>query len=343
VACCLLEAANRGRNIQQSQGPDKQLLQRMLLGLSTRDYEKVVQEWGKGFGISKSSVSRQFIEQAGEALEEFRSRSLKEEKFVAILIDGKSLRAHQIIIALGISESGDKKVLDFIQTSTENTRAVRQMLVHLNQRGLQFTGGLLFIIDGAKGLRAAIEQVYGHKAVVQRCVWHKQENVVSYLNENQKRDYKLRLQNCYREPQYEKAKKGLLKIMEELQLINPAAARSLQEGLEETLTLHKLGVVKYFRQSLSTTNCIENVNRLVQQKTGKIKNWVNGKQIERWLALSLLKIETRLRKIQNYKHLNLLEMKLKEITKSKKVYQLFLSEEMAAAISSDKISTKKRA
>jgi transposase-like protein len=331
------------QNIQQSQGPDKQLLQRMLLGLSTRDYEKVVQEWGKGFGISKSSVSRQFIEQAGEALEEFRGRSLKEEKFVAILIDGKSLRAHQIIIALGISESGDKKVLDFIQTSTENTRAVRQMLVHLNQRGLQFTGGLLFIIDGAKGLRAAIEQVYGHKAVVQRCVWHKQENVVSYLNENQKRDYKLRLQNCYREPQYEKAKKGLLKIMEELQLINPAAARSLQEGLEETLTLHKLGVVKYFRQSLSTTNCIENVNRLVQQKTGKIKNWVNGKQIERWLALSLLEIETRLRKIQNYKHLNLLEMKLKEITKSKKVYQLFLSEEMAAAISSDKISTKKRA
>ncbi|GJQ33926.1 MAG: hypothetical protein HBSAPP04_27650 [Ignavibacteriaceae bacterium] len=331
------------QNIQQSQGPDEQLLQRMLLGISTRDYEKVVQEFGRGFGISKSNTSKQFMEQAQQALQEFRGRSLKEDKFVAVLVDGKHLRSHQIIIALGITESGDKKVLDFIQTTTENTRAVRQMLVGLNHRGLQYSDGLLFIIDGAKGLRSAIEQVYGHKAIVQRCTWHKQENVLSYLNENQRRDYKIRLQNCYREPKCTKAREGLRKISEELQTINPAAARSLQEGLEETLTLNKLGLIKYFRQSLSTTNCIENVNRLIQQKTGKIKHWVNGKQVERWMALSLLDIETRLRKIQNYKHLNLLQQKLKEATKNKKVYQLFTSEEMAAAISSDKISTKKRA
>jgi putative transposase len=133
-------------------------------------------------------------------------------------------------------------------------------------------------------------------------------------------------------------------MVHELSVINPSACRSLQEGLEETLTLQKLGIMKYFRQSMSTTNCIENVNRLIQQKTGKIKYWVNGQQIERWFVLAFLDIETRLRKIQNFKHLNLLITKLKEITKTKRSYQLLLIEDKAAALSSGtKISTKKRA
>jgi transposase-like protein len=331
-------------SIKNSQGPDELLLQRMLLGISTRDYEKVIQEAGKGFGVSKSSISKQFVAEAAAALEEFKSRSLKEHKYVAIFIDGKHLRAHQIVIAMGITEAGEKHILDFIQADTENTRAVRQLLVSLNHRGLSYSEGLLFIIDGAKGLRAAIETVYGHKAVVQRCVWHKQENVLSYLNEEQKAEYKFRLQACYRERDHKKAKKGLLEIKQELSIINPGAARSLEEGLEETLTLQKLALVKDFRQSLSTTNCIENVNRLIQQKTGKIKYWVNGKQIERWFALSFLDIENRLNKIQNYKHLTLLTTKLKEITKPKKAYQLLLIEDKAAALSSiTKMSTKNRA
>lgn len=330
--------------IKNSQGPDELLLQRLLLGISTRDYEKVIQQTGEGFGVSKSNMSKQFINQAVAACKEFKNRSLKQHRYVAIFIDGKHLRGHQIVVAMGVTDKGEKHILDFIQADTENAKAVRQLLVSLNYRGLNYQEGLLFIIDGAKGLRTAIELVYGHKAVVQRCVWHKQENVLSYLNEGQKTEYKSQLQNCYREPNYKIAKGRMEKMVHELSVINPSACRSLQEGLEETLTLQKLGIMKYFRQSMSTTNCIENVNRLIQQKTGKIKYWVNGQQIERWFVLAFLDIETRLRKIQNFKHLNLLITKLKEITKTKRSYQLLLIEDKAAALSSGtKISTKKRA
>jgi len=332
------------QQIRESQGPDSLLLRRLLLGSSTRDYEKIIEEATDSFGVSKSTVSRQFIQEARQAVAAFKNRSLKQDKFVVILLDGKKLRTHQLIIAIGITAKGEKKVLGFVQADTENTKVVRQLLVSLNHRGLQYNDGLLFVIDGAKGLRAAIEQVYGHKAIVQRCVWHKQENVLSYLNEQQRSDYKLQLQHCYRETDYTKARAGLQKIEKQLEVLNPGAARSLQEGMEETLTLQKLKMVRYFRQSLSTTNCIENINRLIEQKTGKIKHWVNGLQVERWLSVSLLDIEPRLNKIQNYKYLHLLTEQLKVITKTKKANQLFLSEDMAIAISSDnRISTKKRA
>jgi putative transposase len=330
-------------DIKSGSGADQLLLERLLLGISTRDYEKVVQETGEGFGVSKSNMSKQFISQAVEVCKEFKSRSLN-QRYVAVFIDGKHLMGHQVVIAMGVTEAGEKQILDFIQTSTENARAVRQLLVGLNHRGLGYQEGLLFIIDGAKGLRTAIDAVYGHKAIVQRCIWHKQENVLSYLNEEQRAEFKSRLQNCYRETSYRKAKAALQEIIEQLNELNPGASRSLQEGLEETLTLHKLGLVRPFRQSLSTTNCIENVNRMVQQRTGKIKHWVNGRQIERWMTLGLLDIENRLNKIHNYKHLNLLITKLKEITKTKRSYQLLLIEDKAAALSStNKMSTKKRA
>ena len=326
-------------DIKSGSGADQLLLERLLLGISTRDYEKVVQETGEGFGVSKSNMSKQFISQAVEVCKEFKSRSLN-QRYVAVFIDGKHLMGHQVVIAMGVTEAGEKQILDFIQTSTENARAVRQLLVGLNHRGLGYQEGLLFIIDGAKGLRTAIDAVYGHKAIVQRCIWHKQENVLSYLNEEQRAEFKSRLQNCYRETSYRKAKAALQEIIEQLNELNPGASRSLQEGLEETLTLHKLGLVRPFRQSLSTTNCIENVNRMVQQRTGKIKHWVNGRQIERWMTLGLLDIENRLNKIHNYKHLNLLITKLKEITKTKRSYQLLLIEDKAAALSSmTKIST----
>ena len=330
-------------DIKSGSGADQLLLERLLLGISTRDYEKVVQETGEGFGVSKSNMSKQFISQAVEVCKEFKSRSLN-QRYVAVFIDGKHLMGHQVVIAMGVTEAGEKQILDFIQTSTENARAVRQLLVGLNHRGLGYQEGLLFIIDGAKGLRTAIDAVYGHKAIVQRCIWHKQENVLSYLNEEQRAEFKSRLQNCYRETSYRKAKAALQEIIEQLNELNPGASRSLQEGLEETLTLHKLGLVRPFRQSLSTTNCIENVNRMVQQRTGKIKHWVNGRQIERWMTLGLLDIENRLNKIHNYKHLNLLITKLKEITKTKRSYQLLLIEDKAAALSStNKMSTKKKA
>lgn len=331
-------------NIKNSEGPDQLMLQRLLLGISTRDYEKVIQETGEGFGVSKSSMSRQFIAQSVQACKEFKNRSLKNHRYVAVFIDGKYLRGHQIVVAMGVTAKGEKHILDFIQADTENARAVRQLLVGLNHRGLAYQEGLLFIIDGAKGLRAAIETVYGHKAVVQRCVWHKQENVLSYLNEGQKAEFKSGLQNGYREPDYKMAKTAMEKIVQQLNIINPSASRSLQEGLEETLTLQKLGILRYFRQSLSTTNCIENLNRLVQEKTGKIKYWVNGQQIERWFALAFQDIETRLRKIQNFKHLTLLTLKLKAITKSKKAYQLLLIEDKPVDETSiQKMSTRKRA
>jgi len=285
-----------------------------------------------------------FYENKPTIYSKFRKRSLKEGRYIAILIDGKYLKKDQVIIVMGIAEKGEKRILDFIQSTTENERAVRQLLVHINHRGLHYTEGLLVIIDGSKGLRAAVKEVYGHKAVIQRCTWHKRENVVSYLKEDLKVEFRSKLNACYNEPNYYKAKQGLLEIKSELEIINPSAARSLEDGLEETLTLQKLQVHPLFKRSLSTTNCIENVNNLLNKRISKIKTWVNGKQIESWTILSLLNVEKRLNKIHNYKKISLLRDKLKEITKTKKTYKLLLAENgQGLGFSASKISTKYRA
>jgi len=180
-------------------------------------------------------------------------------------------------------------------------------LKDLIERGLKFEDGLLFIIDGSKGMRKAIIETFGEKAVIQRCQWHKRENVVSYLNEEDQQYFRKKLQAAYREPKYEDAKEKLLSIHEELEVLNRSAANSLNEGLEETLTIHRLKVYKYFDRSFTTTNCIENLNSQLTKYIRKVKRWISSDQRYRWVVLGIMEAEHRMRRVQNYKELDLLK------------------------------------
>ena len=190
-----------------------------------------------------------------------------------------------------------------MQTGTENERVGRQLLDQLVERGLRVDRGLLCVIDGSRGLRKAVYEGFGTKALIQRCQWHKRENVVSYLPKSMQNGMRKKLQGAYQEPTYERAKEKLLKIRKELQLINQSAVNSLDEGLEETLTLHRLGVFQEIGISFKTTNCIESLMSLVGQRTDKVDYWKNSDQKHRWLASALLEIEPCLRKVKGCRFL----------------------------------------
>ena len=159
------------------------------------------------------------------------------------------------------------------------------------------------IIDGGKGLHAGVEKAFGSAAAIQRCQWHKRENVLAYLGGAQQAAMRRKLQAAYSQPTYEQAKTALKKLRGELAAINLSAVASLDEGFEETLTLHRLGLFAELGVSFKTTNCLESINGAVEQRTGKIDYWKNSEQKQRWLATALLDIEPRLRRVRGYKHL----------------------------------------
>src|SRR5436190_1471742 len=161
----------------------EEMVMSVLKGISTRDYSEVATQVLDSFGLSPSSISRHFIEHSAKAVEAFSSRSLQEDQYVGLFIDGKHLAGEQMIIAMGITSTGIKKPLDVVQCSTENSRCIKEMLSGLIARGLQFEQGLLVVIDGGRGIRKAVEETFGHYAIIQRCQWHKRENVISYLKE----------------------------------------------------------------------------------------------------------------------------------------------------------------
>ena len=295
----------------------EEIINSVLHGLSMRDYGKVATQLTDSFGLSSASISRKFIEQSSQAIEEFCSRGLEDLEIVALFIDGKSLAGEQMIVVLGVSIKGNKIPLAVIQSSTENSKAIEQMLSDLIRRGLKFEQGLLCVIDGARGIHKAVEKVFGSKAVIQRCQWHKRENIVSYLREDLQRKYRVKLQRAYRNHVYEEAKKELLDTVEELRSINVSAAKSLMEGLEETLTLHRLGLLRTFGASFSTTNCIENLNSLLSKYTGKVKRWMDSDQRYRWVISGLLQIEKQMRKVQHFRQLEDMADKIYKEIKSK--------------------------
>jgi transposase-like protein len=286
---------------------DEQTMQGVLHGLSTRDYRGVIDHLEEGFGLSKSSVSSKFIKASEQCLKEFEERDISEHKLVAVFIDGKYLMRQQMVIVLGITEGGEKVVLGFVQTTTENSKAIGELFVQLKQRGLQYQEGLLFVIDGSKGLKKAIEEQFGEKAVIQRCTWHKRENVLSYLSENLHDEIKKEYNKALGETTYKDAKEAMEQLIKKLKKINLQAGRSLEEGLEELLALHKVGVSEDFSVSFSTTNCIESLNSQLKKYVGRVTNWSTSDQRYRWVATALMKIETRMKKVDNFKNIKQLK------------------------------------
>jgi len=282
---------------------DETLLHRVLHGLSCHDYEAAAAAVPGSIGLSASTVSRQFIEASSAKLRELCERDLSGLDVVALLLDGKAFAEDTMVTALGITMEGKKVILGFVEASTENAAVLTPFLRSLLDRGLNIAQGVLVVLDGGKGLRAAVRQALGEKAVVQRCQWHKRENVVDHLSKSEQAWWRKRLQRAYERPTYEEAKTALKEIRRDLEERNLSAVGSLDEGLEETLTLHRLGVFPVLGISLKTTNCLESIFSQVERRTGRVCHWRNSSQKHRWLATALLDIEPRLRRIRGYQHL----------------------------------------
>ena len=299
--------------LQEPRNGDEGVLKRILHGLSCRSYEVCAEAVPEAFGLSGSTISKRYIRASARELKRLCERRLENYDFVALLLDGKSFGTDEMVIALGVTLEGRKIPLGFIQTGTENERVGREMLEGLLERGLKMADGLLCVIDGSKGLRKALYEVWGTKVLVQRCQWHKRENVIGYLPKGMQGSMRRKLQEAYEEPTYEKAKEKLLKIRKELQEINRSAVNSLDEGFEETLTLQQLGLFQELGISFKTTNCMESLMALIGQKTDKVDYWRNSDQKHRWLAAALLDIEPRLRRVKRYRYLPQLRVAIQRV------------------------------
>jgi transposase-like protein len=289
-------------------------LHRVLYGISCRNYETTIQGQTGTIGATKSSVSRGFVTASSQQLKALTERKLDGLDIVAMFLDGKSFANSQMVIALGIALDGKKSVLGFVEADTENGRVLSLFLRSLLDRGLDVSRGLLAIVDGGKGLRSAIKTALAGQALVQRCQWHKREDVVSYLAREEQPWMRKRLQRAYERPTFSEAERALKKIRAELETRNQSAMASLDEGFDETLTLHRLGVFAQLGRSFKTTNCLESINAMTEERCAKVDYWKNSEQKHRWVASALLDIEPRLHRVLGHKQLPLLrEALLKEL------------------------------
>jgi transposase-like protein len=291
---------------QRSAPLQKSVWDKMMRGLSTRNYGAVVKEFSEAYGIEKSAVSENFIEASREKVKQLMERPLGELRLCAVLIDGTPFKDRMMIVALGIGCDGRKAVLGLREGATENAAVVGELLSDLLTRGLDFSTPRLYILDGGKALAAAVRRHAGEAAFIQRCQVHKKRNVLEHLPEEHKAGVRRKLQNAYAMKDYEPAKRALTQLHRELMDLNPSAARSLEEGMEETLTVHKLGVPDQLRRTLACTNVIESAFSIVETVCRNVKRWRDGDQIERWVGSGLLVAERQFRKVIGYRQIPLL-------------------------------------
>ncbi|WRP15915.1 IS256 family transposase [Geochorda subterranea] len=298
---------------QQENRLDEAVLARMLHGVATRSYAATLEDVGEveAFGTSKSRVGQRFIRQMEAKLREHLSRRLDELRLVALRVDGVRIDEWTVVVALGVDSEGRKHVLGLREGATENEATVRSLLEDLVERGLRYDQGLLVVIDGAKALRAAVRAVFGKQAVVQRCTVHKKRNVLDHLPESEKRWVGRKLTQTYREPEYSAAKAALERLADQLEEQHPGAAASLREGLEETLTLHRLGIPGLLRTSLSSTNLAESALSAFEAKGDRVKRWRSGQQAERWAGMALLYAESRFRRLRGHRLVPMLQEALR--------------------------------
>ena len=297
--------------LQTPRGQDVGLFRRVLGGLSCRDYEAAAEAVPEAFGLTKSSVSRRFVRASAKALQTLHERRHDDHDWLVLLLDGKSFADDQVVIALGVTTTGEKRILGLVQTATENKRVCAAFLRERVARGFQTPAGLLVVLDGAKGLSAAVREVFGERVPIQRCQWHKRENVLSYLPKTQHALWRRKRQAAYAKPTYAEAQRALRLLVKELAPHNASAARSLEEGLDETLTLHRLEVFAKLGLSFKTTNLIESVMARVEAKVHRVTRWRTSDQKQRWCAATLLEIEKQFRKVKGHQHLGLLQAALR--------------------------------
>jgi putative transposase len=285
------------------QSPDtmpRAALRRMVRGVSTRDYEQVVDVARDGFGVAKSCVSRGFVRASAADVKALAERRFDGERFPVVMIDGVEYAGETMVVALGITEGGTKRVRGLRQGATENAAVCVALLEDLQGRGLDTGRPTLLVLDGAKALHAAVKRVWGSNAVVQRCQVHKKRNIKAHVPEKHWSELGRRLSEAYHATAYTTAKASLEATARWLERLNPDAASSLREGLEETLTVVKLGVPGALRRTLATTNPIESALSVTRRVTSRVTRWRDGDMRRRWCVAGLLRAESKFRRVKGH-------------------------------------------
>ena len=283
----------------------------LMSGVSSRNYQRVIPEMAETCGVSKSSVSREFAAASAEQLKALCERRLDETDFLVIYIDGVQFSQHHVIVAVGVDSEGYKHVLGLAEGASENAVVVKGLLEDLVQRGVSPDRKRLFVIDGSRALRTAIDAVFGAGNPVQRCRNHKVENVMGHLPEELKDQVKSLMKAAYRLD----ADEGIAKLKQQVRWLQseyPSAAASLLEGLEETFTISRLGLPPKLRRCLATTNIVESPTAGVRLRTRRVTNWRNGEMVLRWAAAAYLETEKSFRRIIGYQELWTLKAVLDE-------------------------------
>jgi len=283
----------------------------LMKGISTRNYQEVIPQMAQTVAVSKSNISREFIERSEQTLRQLCERRFEDKDILIVYIDGIQFGEIHVIAALGVDSAGFKHILGLREGASENAVVVRDLLTDIVARGLKNDRRRLFVIDGSKALRKAVDEVFGSENPVQRCRIHKVRNVLSYLPDDRKADVQSAMKAAFKLDANEGVAK-LKKLSDWLRREYPSAADSLLEGLDEMFTINRLGLTSSLRRSLGSTNAIESPYSGVRARTGRVKHWRDGQMALRWVASALDSIEKRMRRIMGYQQLWVLDASLKE-------------------------------
>ena len=305
------------RAFRQNDARTKAVYDRLVAGVSCRDYASTVEAVAEGYGISRSVASREMIEATAKDLKELVERDLSTLDIHVVLIDGIRLAERLMIVAIGVSSGGIKHILGFREGATENSRVCIDLLQDIVRRGLVIDHPILIVIDGSTALRSAVDKFFGTNGIVQRCQQHKREDLKKYLPENYHAEVDRKLGAAYAMSSYDGAHEALRKLVNELGRINVSAAHSLEEGLEETLSIHRLGLPEALRKSFCTTNVIESAFSHSRKVMRNVKRWRSSEHAQRWMATALLSMEKRFRRMKGYRLLPMLINGLNEEAKRK--------------------------
>ena len=284
------------------------VMERMLAGVATRRHARVGEPVGKDVAASarstgRSVVSRAFVKQTETALADLLARDLTEARITVLMIDGEHLADTCVVVALGITADGTKLPVGLWEGATENKTVVRALLADLVARGLNAEDGLLVVIDGAKALTAAVREVFGDKAAVQRCTLHKRRNVADHLPEKDQAWVDAKLVKAFGHPDPDQGLRNARHLAGLLEKTHPGAAASLREGLEEMFTVSRLGIDGRLAKTLVTSNPVESMISIARTTNRNVTRWRDAHMVLRWTAAGMLNAERSFRRIKGYKQM----------------------------------------
>jgi transposase-like protein len=304
-------------NFQRNSIIETSVMAKMLDGVSTRNYRAVAEAIQDSYGIEKSSVSRHFVRASTRALKEFDERSI-DGYYPIIFIDGYKIGRDMMIIALGVNENGAKKVLSMRQGGTENAGIINSMFDDMENRGLQKERPVLFVIDGSKAICSAITKRFDN-CFIQRCREHTKRNIIDHAPEKMKDEVERRINEAYAEQDYEKACAMVNSLAKWADNINPDMGRSVREGMEDTLTVIKLGVSPYLYKTVYYTNPIESLNSSLERFAHRVKKWGKGDMKKRWFASAILQSEDRMHRVKGFMDISSLVKNMEKILEDQKI------------------------